>query len=449
MNYKRGTKIDRSSAIAQALLDKGLSPEGADWLTLRLDPYHDFIRPIAGYPDADCFDTLVSCRNYEYNVSKPPGLGAGNWDAHVFTLPFDGLTLHNGNIVNGQFTQTAENFVVGLVNVAKDATGGPLFPTAVPVASANFSMVSIDSFQAIEDGISRIIGMGIEIIETSSVLNKQGALTAYKMPTVQSSRTNLGLLNTAGTQQSNLDYEYFQAPPSTLAEAVLFRSTVQWEAKEGAYMVVGQNGVNNPFVSPGRNNICVSKDFTVTGTDQALCTFPTAVTALQVPPLVTSAYSSSVCKIQNIPQQGIFLTGLANDATFKVRVRVYIERAPMRGDSDLIPLATPSAGYDIRALEIYSRLVSTLPVAVPVGFNAKGDWWKMILGIIRKVAPLAGLLLSPALGPAASTIGGAVGEIAGALAPSKVGGMQKGANQSFPPPKPLPPIPKEKKKNGK
>lgn len=447
MNFTRGRKLDRSKLIAGQLSAAGLTPSGADWLTMRLDPYHDFQRPVSGYPDADCCDTIVSCRNYEYNVSKP-ALAAGNWDAHVFTLPFDNSSFTNGNVVNGQFTQTALGFVLGLVNVAKDDTGLPLFPVAVPVASPNFSMAAIDTFSSVEEGFSRIIGMGIEIIETSSILNKQGALTAYKMPSVSNAVAQIGWLNTAGTLQGCAAHHILASPPSTLAEAVLYRSTVQWEAKEGCYMVVGQTGVNNPLLAPTRNSTLITKDHTIAGTDQALCTNLSAVTALQAPPIVTSTYSETVNKYQNIPQQGIMLTGLANDATFKIRVRVYIERAPQRGDTELIPLATPSAGYDLAALKLYSELIAELPLAVPVGFNAKGDWWKIILGAIKKFAPIAGLLLSPALGPGAASIGSAAGEIAGAFLPKNANPIQTVSKPLPPPPpsKPLPAPPKKMKK---
>lgn len=432
MNYTRGQKLDRAAYVSKLIQSKRITPDGADWLTLRLDPYHDFARPIAGYPDADAFDTIVSAYNYEYNVSKPAG-AAANWDAHVFTLPFASSICSLGNITAGQFVQTADGHNMGLVNVAKDDAGGPLFPTAVPVASANFSMTRIDTFAGIEAGVSRVIGMGIEIIDTTAQLYKQGALTAYKMPTVRNISGNLGYLNTAGTLQTNLTVGLISAPPSTVAEAVLYRSSVQWETHEGCYMSVGQEGVVNDFATDTKGALAITTDGTFTPATPSLVTNVSATTALQAPPILTSAVAADGLKRVNVTQSGVFLSGLHNDATFKVRVRVYVERAPERGDTDLIPLCSPSAPYDAKALELYSMAVTMLPVAVPVSFNAKGDWWKWIVKVLGEVAPILGGILTPVIGPEAGAIGSAVGGVLQTVSkknqPSQIKPKPRQANQ--------------------
>lgn len=432
--YTRGKKVDRAAVMESLIKNANISPEGADWLTLRLDPYHDFNRPIAGYPDADTYNTIVSVNNYEYNVTKPAA-AAGLWDAHIFTMPWDSTTFYLGNMVNGLFTQTAANYHVGLVNIAKDDAGAPLFPTAVPVASANFSMDYIDAFDNFQNGHSRIIGMGLEVVDTSSPLVKQGALTAYKMPSTSAS-TDYGFLNAAGTGQFQIcNALVTQRPPSSVAEAVIFRDSVQWEAKDGAYMAVGQEGINNPFTVVGRQPIIITPDSTITGTDVTLANAPSGVTALQAPPLLTACYMNSNQKRANVTQSGIILTGLHNDATFKIRVRLYVERAPQRGETELIPLASPSAAYDYKALAMYSVLVHQLPIAVPVGFNAKGDWWRMVIDLVRRYAPLVGGMLAPFVGPTAGLVGNTVGEIAGTIQKATQAKKKRVASKSAPPKK--------------
>lgn len=412
--FTRAKKIDRAAVMQRMIQQNQLSPDGADWLTLRLDPYHDFQRPVAGYPDADAYDTVVSNLNYEYNVSKPAG-SAGNWDAHIFTLPTTGTVCDLGNSVNAQFTQTAVAYELGIVNIAKDDTGGPLFPSAVPVASANFSMTKLSTFEGVEAGLSRVIGMGIEIIDTTAEMYKQGAVTCYRVPSGMEQKTRVGFVNTGGTMQAITDPTMIQAPPSSVAQAVLYRGSVQWEAREGAYMVVGQQGVNNPFVLSAREDVLVNNDATLTGTDVSLHSQLTALTPVQVPPLITATTPTFPTKKVNVTQSGIMITGLANSATFKIRVRVYVERAPLRSESDLIPLATPSATLDSKALELYAALVTELPVAVPVCFNAKGDWWRWIIRTVAKVAPIIGQITTPFIGPEAAVIGNLVGQGAQAI----------------------------------
>lgn len=396
--------------MSKLIKQKQLTPDGADWLTLRLDPYHDFLRPIAGYPDADSSDTIVSVRNYEMNVSKPAA-AAANWDAHVFTCPFDSDTFHLGTNTNGNFVQTADTYNLGIVNVSTDDSGGFLFPVAVPVASANFTMEPVASFLGIDSGLSRVIGMGIEIIDTSAALYKQGALTAYRMPASSRTSSDVSYINTAGTQQSQSSSKMIHSPPSKVSEAILYRSSVQWEAKEGCYMVVGQQGIENPFELTSRQHLVITPDTTMSGATANLMSAFTPQTALQAPPILTASVSQYATKPCNVPQQGIFLSGLHNDATFKIRVRVYLERAPLRGETDLIPLSSPSAPYDYKALALYSLLEQQLPIAVPVSFNAKGDWWRWILRTIGKVAPAIGTLLTPVLGSSASLIGSAASTI--------------------------------------
>jgi hypothetical protein len=424
MQYTRAAKIDRGQLIEKAIRQRTLTPEGADWLTLRLDPYHDFNKPVSGYPDADSYDTIVSAQNYELNVTKPAG-ALGDWDAHIFTLPITYALFNNGTIANYNFT-AATQYNLSLVNIAKDDAGGNLFIDTNPMASANFSCGQVALFDEVEEGLSRVIGLGIEIIDTTAEVYKQGALTAYRMPTQRAELGTIGWLNAAGTFQAQPVVTSISAPPSTVTEAVRYRSTVQWHAKEGAYMSVGQNGIENPFSNPVVSGVVITSSGTITA-GQAVVTRSTETTALQAPPLLTTCISSRH-KTVNVTQSGIFLTGLANAATFKIRVRVYVERAPLRNDTSLIPLASPSAPFDPVTLALYSQLVTELPICVPVAFNAKGDWWKWVLRIMSKVLPVAGGLLTPIF-PQAGPIGAALGAASAQAPPPSQLVKKKPVNQ--------------------
>jgi hypothetical protein len=410
----RMSRTGRAEAMNLLTQHAGLSQAGADWLTLRLDPYHDFIRPIAGYPDADSLDTVVSINNYELNVSQPALLGA-NWDAHIFTLPISSTPVINGTfnaLLN--FDENEEVFNLGLVNIAKSAAGEPLFPVADPVASANFSMTRVAVFNEVETGVSRVIGLGVEIIDTTAEIYKQGSLTAYQMPACTLDSSQVSTLNAGGDEQTQAYQRVLLSPPSLVTEAVLYRSSVQWEAKEGAYLSVGQEGINNPMKLNTREGLAILPNGLVAA-GQALVSHNEITTVAQVPPLVTSSLPVGNYKTVNCTQSGIILSGLDTHATFKIRVRVYIERAPMRSETDLIPLATPSASYDPVALAIYSKVSAILPICVPVAFNAHGDWWRMIVNALKAVIPVAGGLLTPILGPEAIAIASGIS----ALIPSQ------------------------------
>lgn len=421
-SYKRNAQLDRASVIKSMINSRAITQDGGDWLTLRLDPFHDFQRPIAGYPDADSMDTVVSAITYEYNVSKPAA-AAGNWDAHVFTLP---RTYVSSNTVatnggNQQITLGTDVYSLGLVNVSKADAGQPLFPTTDPVVATNFSMESISTFAQVEEGVSRVIGMGLEIIDTTAALYKQGSLSAYRLPSWEGLPSMVGTLNNAGTMQTNSQVTAMAAPPSTVTEVTQYKSTVQWEAKEGVYMAIGQEGIENPFF----NKRSQLKALTAHGySDAGVATITSlyASTALQAPPLLTAAYGPQMKQV-NCTQSGVILNGLHNDATFKVRVRVYVERAPLKTDTDLVPLSSPSAAYDYKALQLYSLVQSMLPIAVPVGFNAKGDWWRIIANVISKIAPVLGSVLTPIFGPEAGLIAGGVSTVANSV--SRIGAKKR------------------------
>jgi len=107
---------------------------------------------------------------------------------------------------------------------------------------------------------------------------------------------------------------------------------------------------------------------------------------------------------------GVILEGLNPNSTFTVTLRTVWEVAPDYGDANgavLVPLTQPSPAYDPIAIELYQRAVAMLPVAVPVGMNAAGDWWDWVLAALGAAAtPVATMVMGPAgavVGAAASS----------------------------------------------
>jgi len=128
------------------------------------------------------------------------------------------------------------------------------------------------------------------------------------------------------------------------------------------------------------------------------------VTAPNVQPIPTA--------LMGVPQKyvpfnstGVMMSGLSPTSTFRIKMKMYVERAPHFNDVTIAPLATPSAPYDATVLRLYSAALSQLPVAVPVSMNAFGDWFADVLSVIADVA-----------GPIGSLVGGAPGSLIGAAA---------------------------------
>jgi len=100
-------------------------------------------------------------------------------------------------------------------------------------------------------------------------------------------------------------------------------------------------------------------------------------------------------------------TGLSATSSLRVRLRVYVEKAPSISavDAGLAVLATPSASYDAAALKCYSEIVPRMPVGCPVSMNSFAEWWSVVSDLARNVAIPIGMTLG---GPAGAAVGAAV-----------------------------------------
>ena len=167
MQVKTATRKEKREIMGERVLQKNLTQDARDWLVLAMDPFHDYSRQLAGYPDADGSATIVSCYQYELDVSKPAGT-LGNWDAHVFTLPtLAKTTLSPFTVSNGPrilLGAAGENEItVGPLNVYSADAGQPLCPSsAAAFAPTNLTMQNLDCLTDALPGRSRVIGWGIE-----------------------------------------------------------------------------------------------------------------------------------------------------------------------------------------------------------------------------------------------------------------------------------------------
>lgn len=71
-----------------------------------------------------------------------------------------------------------------------------------------------------------------------------------------------------------------------------------------------------------------------------------------------------------------------------------IESAPTPANPVLLYSASPTPDFDRRILDLYYQTIRHLPPGVEVSFNAKGDWFRMVMKAANVAAPLA----IPALG---------------------------------------------------
>lgn len=395
----------RNLGLEGLVKTKNLTPEGKEWLTLALDPFHDYQHQIAGYPDADASGTIVACYNLSMEVKKPAAT-VGNWDCHVYTLPMAApaeFTLCTQT--EGVLTSVAELGKLGLINVACADSMQDTFPGTAPFVSTNYVNTPFDTKDIVLKGVTRIVGMGMEVVNTTAEVYRQGSVTAYRMPQGRAF-SEFVLDGKDDTEVTRGTANRYRAPPTNLSQAVSLLNSVTWSADLGAYQVVPFASVDNPLVNVGYQSTIVSNG---TGMD------PGAASVLSGQ-IMTPSGTFISGPGQHIPinTSGLYFSGLSVATTLRVKVKLYVERAPTPEEPDLVVLATPSAGYDIRALQLYARAINTLAVGVPVGYNAAGDWWRTVLDVISTAAPVIGMALTPTF-PVAPFIAASVGATAKAI----------------------------------
>ncbi len=397
-------KPHRRELLDQLVSAKALTPDGRDWLTLALDPFHDYNHTLAGYPDADVSQTVVACYEYQYQLAAPNGV-VGNWDAHIFTTPLmttEALLI--GNIEAGwnKVTQNAgaSNVVMGPLTVYASAAGGRLYPATDVFPTTQIGLPQGANASDFSKGISRIIGMGFEVTNTTAEISKQGSVTCYRMPQ-NPGDTNTVFSNNAGTFIAPYSGKQYAAPPASVQEALLLKGTVTWNAADGCYVVASQSSVSNPLCNAATPGFLITNAQSGLASTAMMGAFSTLGTnAAPIPSVVTPL----IRKFSPFDVSGAFFSGLSNGTTLQITLKAYVERAPTQSTSDLAVLATPSAPYDMLALELYSHLVGRLPVAVHVDENAMGDWWRKIMSLVSNVAVPIGAALTP-FNPLAPAIG--------------------------------------------
>jgi hypothetical protein len=394
------SRVNRREAILERQAAKaGLTECGTKWLIQSLDPFHDVPELPTGYPDTNSNASIVQCVKQSYQIAAP--IASGNWDCNIAMMPWINPITMNALTGNGasltppknSLTQanpsTAGDVIVGGIQVISAASGTALNiqnPTVAGTSqNASFTIPS----QYLQ-GNSRVVSMAMEICNTTSKLNLQGLVTAYRIPVPQNDdATTMYVSNNASGDttffQGAADCVYIPSPPQTIAAAQLFAGTQAWEAEYGTYQVAG---FNTPDVPANGINFTQPVIYNTAQTDADVLFAHTDRTT-------TNTTDFGLARVSNVAwtefdMSGSFFTGLSNTTTLTVNYIVYIERFPTQDDLDLIVSAHRSPEYDIKALEAHSAVYQSLPVAVKFGANGWGDWFDAIADGVQAVLPAFG-----------------------------------------------------------
>jgi hypothetical protein len=395
---------------AQKLLD-GLSPDELAYFIASTDIFHDTPYTCHGRPSRSRRRQVTVCYNLErsYSLADFPSLNpANNWDLHVASFPW--LTTHQfiAGVDQGTWLKpptTGSNAGMGGVTLCATQTGstflpsavfsGAFFPTSGPLTVSSTQWPSFLTALPYERYQYEVISAGYEAVNVTPTLYMSGSVIRYRVP-------SLGYLSTTYTPTAAttgaLPITIMPAPPFNPQQATLYTDSVVGPASEGSYQMHTRQGDSNarytdasplelywPTVDLTNGNVWYSRDINTKGVE------------LSAAPNIRAEFD----------QVGSYFTGLSPQTVITIRYRVIISFVPMSLDTTLAALATQSPPYNPKLDELISLVQMDLPPGVPVNMNAKGDWWRGILGATAKYAPAVGAVFGPegaALGAALSGV---------------------------------------------
>lgn len=386
-------KISSNNFNRQSFGSK-FSEDSEGWIVACLDPYHDFQYEVAGLPDERVAPSVVQIHNQTVNLTVPASAGGNNWDASIlFTGINSPINCEADNILGGMVTATGSNIhLYSSSNVSTGTSFGALnlwAGMAGSTMSTGSPKTTGDSYSSLGSVLKtdrcRLIGVGIEIHNTTAEIYKQGSITVAMLPDTACDTSMIYYHDTAGAKDDTFvqaDRALVQA--CTLPPLLAVPGSSTWPASEGVYAIPRMTMVPRDVLSyaytPGvaTNQGASTRLPILYGTDGKVAT-----------PEPTGSHAEggySQCLFKPFGPNGfsplqIWCSGLSAQTTLTVSFRTIVEYFPAL-NSPLLPLANPSPIFDPKALACYSAVAARAPYAVPVDQNSAGDYFKKILRVL-------------------------------------------------------------------
>lgn len=477
-----GVRVPRKAknVLNNLVGSRAMSTEGMEWLICATDPFHDDKVRCPGYPDMSTVNSVVQTFTNTVSISAPAGQTAP-WDLHVPFIPvspplgqFSGssagaprmngfLALESGLLQTALSPVNAVPLYPGYNAIVCATTGTDWLGAGSGAGVTNTSALAIPAKYS--SGQFRLIGGGIEAVNTTADLYKGGSITGYRAPSnvgestiastpitvttpmpedtsststtssvqelemefdsktgkvikKQNSRKELKDSPVVGTSTIYPNYPIttVELPPTTQAEASLYTDSRTWAAEDGCYSIIAQADLENPFLITSPGEVLLQKVLDSTTVQENMVSGSPEVVYTTTwngsnPGLSTSYlmsnFGGSCSKPLPFTNSGFIMAGLNAQSTIQLTQRLYFERIPATSEADLLSMAQVPPAHDPLALEIYSRCLAQMPVACPQNENPLGEWFNSVLDTIKGIAPRIGQFVS-SLGGAISYFGNGV-----------------------------------------
>lgn len=380
-----------------------LDPSQKAYFVAVTDIFHDKPYNVIGRPSlsTQLQNTTVVNAERTFTLDDFPNLKAMNptsWDLNVTSLPsFTSFTIENvydyGFYITG--LTKPQNYRVGGVTAWANAPGVPTWDpsTAIdPPVSVNadtFFFPDYDYTHAFTNPIRpvyyEVLSAGIELWNVTPDLYRGGSLVRYRVPTqnrkaaryIQSATATPPL--TASGPRS--EFWCIPSPPNTSQEAAYYPDSVVADAKEGSYqMHTLQDAVSDYRLSGNeRFYIGPNAEFGSTGGNAFISASA-----------ITPNYDYDCLSVRgDLDMVGTYFTGIPPETKITLRYRIVVSTVPSSDDPQLLSLAKVSPDANPKLDSLISHVQADFLPGVPVSWNPKGEWFKKVLNIGRKVIPKA------------------------------------------------------------
>lgn len=435
---------------------------GEDWLTMALDPFHDYSVPITGLPDRTNVPTAVQFVKRKITIVAPPNLGGSEtWDCHIFSLPL--LTTFNAQATSGdqvyescQANPSSAVCQMGNINVVRMLSGNPTYVQDSFAAWDDNSTV-VNAYSPTDGNKAsqiRLIGGGFEVHNDTADLYKNGSVTCYSSSN-DWSEVALGIVGDGVAIDRLGAVKKARYPPVYSTDAALYTDARTWSAKDGAYVPLRLDldcpatkfrprSQSFPVFQDKENGTADATTGKMVPTGKAMTVG--GVTIVAGPPdlgnltlWVMNGDGSGEPDTNGwleapVETTGAFFSGLSQETVLTLDIRWITELAPTSANPAMLTMCSPSAHYDPRALECYTNSILDLPPGVPVGMNERGDFWRMAVKTAKGAMDIATPFIASA-GPTAAAAAAAV-EAGLGIADIALNKKKKPRQQAKPKPKP-------------
>jgi len=398
---------------------------------------------LAGWPDVQNGASVVSTVKSSLTIRKPEAAPAGPWSCHIVQWPWLSGNKNAGASGNYAVWSRAGNVLsVNIDAPGNNAPVGGLVAYYVPegaqlditLGNGTIFLGRIDVPNLYTNGLTRLIGLGHEVHNTTAQINLQGSVTVWRMMTNENEKTVWVEKSTADDTFCVFDGPFMRGPPQNQTDALLLSGSRQWEAKDGVYSVAAFHSIENPatLVSPSAPVIQGQGSLDSNGVY--------AMTNVYAPLPGPSSVPGNIrgmtgFRVHNFHMHGEIFAGLSDETVLTLNQNCFLEKFPGPDDKETLPLATLSAEYDPDVLDLYSRLVSDLPVAVPVNENGLGDWfYDAAVNAAKYIGPVLSRMPHPLLSGLGTAVSGMSAVMQADKQPKKKKPQQKPKQSQLEPP---------------